>query len=138
VSACWSPRWLRVRTQAAGQDGPDAQPAAAQDGPDAQPAAAPEDAAAPDGAAAQDGAAAPGPAAHAQVLAMLEQQILGQVIQVVSGPGGVASFLRRNLLGRPLGGPSLPLDARAGRPDPGPPAPPGRAARPRLRLPRRV
>ncbi len=46
----------------------------------------------------------------AQVLAMLEHQILATVIQIVSGPGGVASFLRRNLLGKPLGGPSLPLD----------------------------
>ena len=45
-----------------------------------------------------------------QLLAMLEHQILGKVIQVVSGPGGVASFLRRNLLGKGLSGPSLPLD----------------------------
>jgi hypothetical protein len=45
-----------------------------------------------------------------ELLAMLEHQILGKVIQVVSGPGGVASFLRRNLLGQGLGGPSLPLD----------------------------
>jgi hypothetical protein len=30
---------------------------------------------------------------------MLEQQILGAVIGVVSGPGGIASFLRRNLMG---------------------------------------
>jgi hypothetical protein len=43
-------------------------------------------------------------------LADLEQQILGKVLQMVSGPGGVASFLRRNLLGKPLAGPSLPLD----------------------------
>jgi hypothetical protein len=47
----------------------------------------------------------------AALLAMLEHQILARVIQVVSGPGGVASFLRRNLLGKGLGGPSLPLDA---------------------------
>jgi hypothetical protein len=40
----------------------------------------------------------------------LEQQIIAKVLQVVSGPGGVASFLRRQLLGKPLGGPSLPLD----------------------------
>jgi Domain of unknown function (DUF222) len=46
----------------------------------------------------------------ADVLAMLEHQILAQVLQVVSGPGGVASFLRRNLLGKGLNGPSLPLD----------------------------
>jgi len=44
------------------------------------------------------------------MLAGLEQQIIGTVLQVVSGPGGVASFLRRNLLGKGLGGPSLPLD----------------------------
>jgi hypothetical protein len=43
-------------------------------------------------------------------LAGLEQQILARVFQVVSGPGGVASFLRRNLLGKGLNGPSLPLD----------------------------
>src|SRR5579871_2048731 len=43
-------------------------------------------------------------------LAGLEQQILGKILQVVSGPGGAASFLRRNLLGKPLAGPSLPLD----------------------------
>jgi hypothetical protein len=46
----------------------------------------------------------------AEVLAMLEHQILAAVIAVLSGPGGVASFLRRNLLGKGLGGPSLPLD----------------------------
>ncbi len=46
----------------------------------------------------------------AEVLAMLEHQILAQVIQIVSGPGGVASFLRRHLLGQGLNGPSLPLD----------------------------
>jgi hypothetical protein len=41
---------------------------------------------------------------------MLEHQILGQVLRVVSGPGGAASFLRRHLLGKGLNGPSLPLD----------------------------
>jgi hypothetical protein len=46
----------------------------------------------------------------AQVLAMLEHQILATVLQIVSGPGGVASFLRRSLLGKGLNGPSLPLD----------------------------
>jgi hypothetical protein len=47
---------------------------------------------------------------RAQVLAMLEHPILAAVLQIVSGPGGVASFLRRNLLGKGLNGPSLPLD----------------------------
>jgi hypothetical protein len=56
--------------------------------------------------------AAPTPRADrtAEVLAMLEHQILAAVLQVVSGPGGAASFLRRNLLGKGLNGPSLPLD----------------------------
>ena len=48
--------------------------------------------------------------AVAAALAELEQQILARVLQVVSGPDGVASFLRRNLLGKGLNGPSLPLD----------------------------
>jgi len=69
---------------------------------------------APDGTDASGGPDAVGRAgpagSRAEVLAMLEQQILAAVIAVVSGPGGVASFLRRNLLGRGLGGPSLPLD----------------------------
>jgi hypothetical protein len=46
----------------------------------------------------------------AEALDELEHQILGKILQVVSGPGGVASFLRRNLLGKGLNGPSLPLD----------------------------
>jgi len=46
----------------------------------------------------------------ADVLTMLEHQILATILRVVSGPGGVASFLRRNLMGKGLNGPSLPLD----------------------------
>ncbi|HMD23360.1 MAG TPA: DUF222 domain-containing protein, partial [Streptosporangiaceae bacterium] len=49
-------------------------------------------------------------AAAADALAELEHQILGKILQVVSGPGGAASVLRRHLLGKPLAGPSLPLD----------------------------
>ena len=49
-------------------------------------------------------------ATAADALAELEHQILGTILQVVSGPGGAASFLRRHLLGKPLAGPSLPLD----------------------------
>ena len=48
--------------------------------------------------------------AVADALADMEHQILGKILQVVSGPGGAASFLRRHLLGKPLAGPSLPLD----------------------------
>jgi hypothetical protein len=49
-------------------------------------------------------------AAAAELLAGLEQQILGKILQVVSGPAGAASFMRRQLLGKGLNGPSLPLD----------------------------
>jgi hypothetical protein len=49
-------------------------------------------------------------AAVADALAEMEQQILGKILQVVSGPGGAASFLRRHLLGKPLAGPSHPMD----------------------------
>jgi Domain of unknown function (DUF222)/HNH endonuclease len=40
----------------------------------------------------------------------LEQQIIGKAVDLVSGPSGLASFLRRRQLGARLGGPSLPLD----------------------------
>jgi uncharacterized protein DUF222 len=59
---------------------------------------------------AQDAGQAAQAARAGQVLAMLEHQILATILQIVSGPGGVASFLRRNLLGQGLNGPSLPLD----------------------------
>ena len=52
----------------------------------------------------------PEPVPEPAALAELEQQILGKILQVVSGPGGAASFLRRHLLGKPLAGPSLSLD----------------------------
>ena len=35
---------------------------------------------------------------------------LGKAVDLLSGPGGLASFLRRRQLGARLGGPSLPLD----------------------------
>ena len=40
----------------------------------------------------------------------IEQAIVGKAIDLLSGPGGLASFLRRRQLGVRLGGPSLPLD----------------------------
>jgi len=40
----------------------------------------------------------------------LEQAIIGKAVDLLSGPGGLASFLRRRQLGVRLGGPSLPLD----------------------------
>jgi len=42
--------------------------------------------------------------------AALEQAVIGKAADLVSGPGGLASFLRRRQLGARLGGPSLPLD----------------------------
>jgi Domain of unknown function (DUF222) len=40
----------------------------------------------------------------------LEQAVIGKAVELLSGPGGLASFLRRKLLEARLGGPSLPLD----------------------------
>jgi hypothetical protein len=42
--------------------------------------------------------------------AMLQRAIIGAAIDLVSGPGGLASALRTGLLGARLAGPSLPLD----------------------------
>ena len=54
----------------------------------------------------------PGPPAgltgHAR--AMLQRAIIGAAVDLVSGPGGLASVLRTGLLGARLAGPSLPLD----------------------------
>jgi len=87
--------------QAAGAGDSTVTPAGSDHGPAAQTVQAGQA-----GQAGQTGQAA----RAAQVLAMLEHQILATVLQIVSGPGGVASFLRRNLLGQGLNGPSLPLD----------------------------
>ena len=62
------------------------------------------------GAAAPASAAgAPDPGA-ARAREALEQAIIGKAVGLLSGPGGLASFLRRRQLGARLGGPSLPLD----------------------------
>jgi hypothetical protein len=60
----------------------------------------------------QSGIAWPGTArsGHARSREALEQAIVGKAVALLSGPGGLASFLRRKLLGARLGGPSLPLD----------------------------
>jgi hypothetical protein len=42
--------------------------------------------------------------------AMLQRAIIGAAIDLLSGPGGLASALRTSQLGAGLGGPSLPLD----------------------------
>jgi hypothetical protein len=40
----------------------------------------------------------------------IRQAIIGKAVDLVSGPGGLASYLRRRQLGARLAGPSLPLD----------------------------
>jgi hypothetical protein len=44
-----------------------------------------------------------------------EQQVIGSAVALVSGPGGLAGFLRRRQLGARLAGPSLPLDVGVSR-----------------------
>ena len=59
-----------------------------------------------------DDGAAQGAAAPDTALAWeaLERAVIGKAVDLLSGPGGLASFLRRRQLGARLGGPSLPLD----------------------------
>ena len=57
----------------------------------------------------QDTPAAPVPAGLLSREA-LRKAIIGAAIDLVSGPGGLASFLRTRQVGAPLAGPSLPLD----------------------------
>jgi hypothetical protein len=45
----------------------------------------------------------------------LQLAIIGKAVALLSGPGGLASFLRRQQLGGRLGGPSLPLDVGVSR-----------------------
>ena len=52
---------------------------------------------------------APGPDT-ARAWEALERAIIGKAADLLSGPGGLASFLRRRQLGARRGGPSLPLD----------------------------
>jgi hypothetical protein len=89
------------------------QPAPADPGPTGTPGPEPVPAAtvpAPAGLAGTATRHAEVAAAAAGALAEMEHQILAKILQIVSGPGGAASFLRRHLLGKPLAGPSLPLD----------------------------
>ena len=72
----------------------------------------------PDAAGADAGDADREPAATAVTTAgpgslareALERAIIGKAVALLSGPGGLAGFLRRQQLGAPLAGPSLPLD----------------------------
>jgi hypothetical protein len=95
--------------------------------PDATPAGAPAPAANPDPVSNPDPAGNPGPAAEPAPagagelpsgLAVLsgmsreaiQRAIIGKAADLLSGPGGLASFLRTRQLGARLAGPSLPLD----------------------------
>src|ERR1700733_3462772 len=72
----------------------------------------------PDPASEPDPAREPGPPADLagprpptpQALEMLRHAIIGKAVDLVSGPGGLASFRRPRLVGPRLAGPSLPLD----------------------------
>src|SRR5580693_7284266 len=128
IALCVEFHQLRTQTAPPGRDAAGPAGPAGTPGPEdtCAPAATQDRAASQDRAAAQDApdAGVPVPAGlagtaarHAEVntaaadaLADMEHQILGKILQVVSGPGGAASFLRRHLLGKPLAGPSLPLD----------------------------
>jgi hypothetical protein len=61
------------------------------------------------GAGTSPGQAAPRPDTS-RAWEALEQAVIGKAVDLLSGPGGLASFLRRRQLGVRLGGPSLPLD----------------------------
>jgi hypothetical protein len=63
-----------------------------------------------DHAASTDEPAAPADASASPAREALQKAIIGQAVDLLSGPGGLASFLRTQQLGARLGGPSLPLD----------------------------
>ena len=88
----------------------DAAAGTGQDDGTAEPGAADTRAAAASAAAAAGGD--PGPARSRDALT---QAIIGKAVDLLSGPGGLASFLRRRQLGARLGGPSLPLDVGVSR-----------------------
>jgi hypothetical protein len=54
--------------------------------------------------------AAQSPGGAARARDALVQAIIGQAVELLSGPGGLASYLRTSQLGARLAGPSLPLD----------------------------
>ncbi len=68
----------------------------------------PAPAAAPDGTTASPAATA-GSGAPSRREA-LEQAIIAQAVELLSGPGGLVSYVRRGMFTGKLGGPSIPLD----------------------------
>jgi hypothetical protein len=85
-------------------------------GPAGQPAGPPSAFSGPGQPAdpSSDPAGDPGPSGPRpptpQAAEMLRQAIIGKAADLVSGPGGLASFLRTRLASARLAGPSLPLD----------------------------
>jgi Domain of unknown function (DUF222) len=61
------------------------------------------------GNAGNGGGPAAGPGTF-QAWEALERAVIGKAVDLLSGPGGLAGFLRRRQLGARLAGPSLPLD----------------------------
>jgi Domain of unknown function (DUF222) len=59
--------------------------------------------------------AGPAPSLTPRSREALEHAIIGKAVDLLSGPGGLASFLRTRLLGPRLAGPSLPLDVGVSR-----------------------
>jgi uncharacterized protein DUF222 len=58
----------------------------------------------------RDGEARPDTPDTTAAWAAIEQAVIGKAVDLLSGPDGLASFLRRRQLGARLNGPSLPLD----------------------------
>src|SRR5690348_4030754 len=58
----------------------------------------------------RDGEPRPGTPDTTAAWGAIEQAVIGKAVDLLSGPGGLASFLRRRQLGVRLSGPSLPLD----------------------------
>jgi Domain of unknown function (DUF222) len=57
-----------------------------------------------------DRAGRPGGPGTSPAWEALERAVIGKAVDLLAGPGGLASFLRRRQLGARLGGPGLPLD----------------------------
>jgi len=70
----------------------------------------PQDSADPSDTSAGAGGQGASGAETTQAWEAIERAIIGKAADLLSGPGGLASFLRRRQLGVRLGGPSLPLD----------------------------
>ena len=83
----------------------------------------------------QGGEARPGTTA---AWAAVEQAVIGKAVDLLSGPGGLASFLRRRQLGARLGGPEPAAGHRLRRDGPGGDPQRGAAAGPALPVGRRL